>query len=323
MTRTIGQWGASLFVALFMAGLALLATAEEAVAQSADPRLQETRERIARGETLYNAEDFSGALVEFQRAGELLEGHPLQHLATYNIGRCYERLFRYDQALIYYRQYLTQAGPDAADRAEVIAKIGVLDGLLATVHLAVNIADYEVWVDERNLGRGLTEILIPGGSHVVEVRATGYQAGRQEVNAPARTEQSLTFELEALGEGYQGLHWAYFAVATGLAVATVAVGAVFGGLAISESNYVEEQSQDPILGWLVTQADLDHISTLALTADILYGGAALFAIAAVVLAFFTNWGGDNEDATAEGATSLRISPVFGQGIGGISLGGSF
>lgn len=316
----------ALLIAALAAGAAVMVPTRWASAQQSadDPRMAETRERITRGETLYEAGDFDGALVEFQRAYELLEGNPLQYLATYNIGRCYERMFRYDQAMQFYRLYLQQAGPDAEDRAEVEAKIELLEGLLATLHIQVNMGGYEVWVDERSLGQDLTEVMVPGGSHVVEIRAPGYVDARQQVNAPARSEQTLTFELEALAEEFEGLNQAYFWVSAGLAVATVAVGAVFGGLAIGESNDVQDRADDPIEGWLVTQGDLDHISDLALTADLLYGGAALFAVAAVVLAFFTNWGGDEDETEATPAAArLHLSPMVAGNTGGLLLGGRF
>jgi tetratricopeptide (TPR) repeat protein len=292
-----------------------------------DPRMTEARERIGRGETLFEAGDFNGAMVEFQRARELLEGHPMQYLVDYNIGRCYERQFQYDQAMTFYRAYLEHAGPDAADAGDVRTRIEMLEGLLGTIRLQVNVTGYEVWIDERSYGTDRASVLVPGGTHVVEVRAAGYESGRQEVTVPARTEQTLTFALEQLAEEYRGLHMAYFITATALSVVTVAVGAAFGGMAMSESGDLEDQLADPVQGWLVTQDDLDHVSTLAMTADILYGTAALFAVGAIVLGVFTNWGrhGEGETPAAAGAAAsrLRFSPMLGRDGGGLTLGGVF
>jgi hypothetical protein len=293
-----------------------------------DPRTTEARDRITRGETLFEAGDFNGAMVEFQRARELLEGHPMQYLVDYNIGRCHERLFQYDQAMSFYRAYLEHAGPDATDAGEVRTRIEMLEGLLGTIQFQVNVTGYEVWIDDRSYGADRASVLVPGGNHVVEVRAAGYESGRQEVTVPARTEQTLTFTLEQLAEEFQGLNMAYFITAAALSVVTVAVGAAFGGMAMSESGDLEDQLADPVQGWLVTQDDLDHVSTLALTADILYGTAALFAVGAIVLGVFTNWGRHDDDAetppAAGAATSrLRFSPMLGRDGGGLTLGGVF
>ena len=290
-----------------------------------EARLQETRERIARGEQLYASGDFDGALVEFQRAHDLLEGHPLQYLAVYNIGRCNERLFRYDQAMHYYRRYLSEAGPDAPDRAEVRGKIELLEGLLGTIRLTVNVPTYEVWIDERLVGENVPTVMVPGGTHVVEIRSEGYAPGQQQAQVPSRTEQAMTFELEPLGEGFSGLHQAYFWSSLGLTLVTAGIGMVFGIMAMNENERLTELVDDPIEGWAVTQDDLDVITRWALTADVLYGVAGLFAIGAIVFAFITDWGGHEESSTASrgGVSGLSLMVSGTPDGAGLAVGGRF
>lgn len=291
------------------------------MAHAQDARIQEAQTRIANGEALFEAGDFEGALAEFQETHDLLEGHPMQYLTMYNMGRCFERLFRYDQAMLFYRRYLERAGADAEDRAEVQAKISLLEGLLGTVNLSVNVSEYEVWVDERNVGNNLAQVLVPGGTHVVEIRASGYAAAQQEVQVASRAQASLAFTLE---EYSAGMHPAFFWASAALAVATVTVGAIFGGLAIQGGNELEEQAGDPVDSWLITQDDLDVVNTRAMVADIMYGCAGLFAITAVVFIFFTNWGGDSDGEEAQEQTArLRFMPSFGPDLAGLAVGGAF
>ncbi len=305
--------------------LLAVALAPRLVHAQDEARLQETRERIARGEQLYSSGDFDGALAEFQRAHDLLRGHPLQYLAVYNIGRCHERLFRYDQAMHYYRRYLAEAGPNAEDRGEVQAKIELLEGLLGTIRLSVNVPTYQVWVDERNVGENVPSVMVPGGNHVVEIRSEGYASARQQVQVPSRTEQTLTFQLEPLGEEFRGLNQAYFWSSLGLSLVTAGVGMIFGIMAMNENERLTDLVNEPVDGWSVTQDDLDVITRWALTADVLYGVAGLFAIGAIVFAFITDWGRDETPATGAQARSSRFRfMVSGTPDGaGLTLGGQF
>ncbi len=293
-----------------------------------ESQVDEAREHISRAESLYASRDWEGALVEFQRAYELLEGHDAQHLFLYNIGRCYEHLFRYGQAMSFYRRYLDRAGPDAEDRAEVEAKVELLEGLLATLHLEVDLEQYEVWVDERNIGASLSEIMVPGGSHVVEIRAEGHVPARQEVRVPARDERTLTFTLERLAEEYRGINQGYFWAFTALTVVAAITGIALGVVAMNEHDRVSTQARDEVRRWDLTQDDVDHITHLALGADLLYGTAGLFAVTAVVLAFLTDWGGRREEAPrqapeGEASSRLRVAPSLGPGLAGLGLEGSF
>lgn len=290
-----------------------------------ESRIDAAREHIARGEELYISEDWDGALAEFQRAYELLADHPAQYLITYNLGRCHEHLFQYERAMTYYRAYLEVAGPDAEDRAEVQAKVDLFQQLLATIYLDVNIPEYEVWVDERRIGTNLIEIMVPGGSHLVEVRAEGFVANQQDVQIAAQSERTLVFELDRLAEEYRGINQGYFWASSALAVATLAVGVVVGIMVVNEGERLSTQATDPVAGLTIVQADEDHVADLALTADLLYGTAGLFAVAAIVLAFLTDWDGEEsgrDESEGAGSASIRFV-VGGPGLTGFGLRGSF
>lgn len=285
----------------------------------------EAKERVGRGEQLYKDGNFDAALTEFQRAYETMLGHPARSYVLFNVGRCQEKLYRYTDAVSSYKRYLEEAGEKAQDRGTVQAKVELLEGLLGTLKVNVTFrkstpsAGYEIWVDGRLLGKDAKSLLIPGGTHQVEVRAVGFETVTQQVQLPSRAEKTIDFELSPLAEEYHGLPRTYFWTATGLAVGTAAVGGVFGVLAVSESSSVKNKESEAI-----TDDDVKKVDNLALTADILFISAGVFAVSATVLGFLTDW--SDQEATVEDHATLRLKQ-FGllpvQGGATLSVGGSF
>ncbi|MDH5491090.1 MAG: tetratricopeptide repeat protein [Myxococcales bacterium] len=288
--------------------------------------LLEARERVGRGEALFEQGNYDAALVEFEAAHDLLDGHPMQYFVLYNIGQCYEQLFRYDRAMLYYRRYLEEGGAEGEDAPEVRAKVGLLEGLLGTIQISVSSEDaevpletYEVWVDERLVGSDTEQVMVPGGNHVVQIRSEGFVSAQREVQLPARAERSLRFTLEPLAEQFEGAHPAFFWASAGAALISLAVGGVFGLQAISTSNEVEEALDAGGTRALrdATEAQREEIARLSLTADIFFGAAALFGVGAVVLAFLTDFGGQEESPSA--VARLRLVPSLWAEGGGLSL----
>ena len=217
-------------------------------------------------------------------------GHPARPYVLYNVGRCEEKLYRYNEAVASYKQYLREAGQDASDRSTVEAKVELLEGLLGTLNLTVSatkgasLAGYEVWVDGRLIAENEKTLLIPGGSHQVEIRSEGFENKVQEVQLPSRSEKSLTFELTPLAAEYRGISPVYFWTAGGVALASAVTGGVFGVMTVTKSSAVK--NKDPAA---ITQDDKDKLDSLALTADIFFVSAGVFAVSATVLGFLTDW----------------------------------
>jgi tetratricopeptide (TPR) repeat protein len=283
-----------------------------APAPEAQPaNVTEARARMARGEELFAAGNYDAALAEFQQAYDVIGEHPNRYLVLYNIGQCHERSFRYDLALRFYRQYLREGGEGAEGRADVEAAITRLEALLATVRVDVNVPSAEVWVDERPLGTAPGSVRIPPGLHTVEVRAAGHLSSRQEVQIAAGGERSLTFTMERVPERYRGLHRAYFWASAGTAAACLVTGVGLGIAAFRENNDLANRLDDDQERWDVTQAEIDHVGTLALAADIFYASTAVFTITSVILALMTDWHGRGGAAGAPRARAPRLSPLAG------------
>ena len=300
---------------------AVEAEADEAPAPPEDPNVVEARERIARASQLFEQENYDAALAEFHEVLELIGDHPVRFQVLYNIAKAYEALYRYDQAMEFYRRFLDGGGRDTALATEVETKVQVLEGLLGTIFVEVSVADYEVWVDDRLVGENRDRVMVPGGSHVVEVRASGFIPTRKEVQVPARAERTLTFELEELAEEFEGLPSYLFWIAAGGAAAAVVGGTIYGIRALQRRNEIDDILGGPTGGvGEVTSEDKDEVGALSRNADIFFGAALLLGTTAVIFAIFTDWGGDDDEAETAG---LRLSPAVGRDSAGLWLEGSF
>lgn len=276
-----------------------------------DPRLVAARAHIENAEAAYAREDYEAALVEFEATAALLQGHSLRFRVLFNVGRCQERLLRYQDALISLRAFLSTGGEFTEQAPEVRAKLELLEGLLGTVRLSVDVQDYEVWVSDRLIGRTLDEVLLPSGRHPIEIRKDGYVANQQEALVIARRDVDLSFEMTRLADEFEGISPGYFVTSTVVTVLSLAGGATLGVMALGRRNDI--QSRSPALA---QPEETEEIRSLALGADILFGVAALGAASAIIFALFTDWGDDDSDV-------VRVRPAVNMNEGGFVIEGAF
>jgi hypothetical protein len=279
------------------------ATAEPAEEES--PSYREALERFEGAQQLFESGDYRAALAEFQRIYELLDGHPRRYFVLFNLGRSYEELHRYDRAIELYRRYLDEGGAAAEDRADVEASLRALERLLGSVAITLRGAERaEVWLEDWQIGDAPGEIRIPGGQHVLEIRAPGFEVVRREIEVAARARIEVEVEMLALSD-FRGVSPALFVTSSALAVVAVAIGAGLGGTALSLHDDAVQCADRPgcVLDPMQRRRE---ISDLALGADVTFGIAGLFAITSVVLLFVTDWGGA---PAAGGAAEERVSLV--------------
>lgn len=286
-------------------------------AEAGDAQYTEAKKYFERGVQFFEAGNYDGALTEFERAYNHMRGHPKRFFVLDNIGQCHERQFRYDRALEYYRRYLKEGGEAAEDRAVVEATIRTLEGLLATLTIRSNVPA-EVWVDERLMGNAPGDVLVPGGLHVVELRAAGYEASKKEVNIAARERQTHAFTLNELSQ-YEGLSPFYFYGGVALTAASLTTGSYFGLKARSEDQAVRDRIEKEG-EFAASSEDEKRVKRLALAADICFASAAVFGVGTTLLYFMTDWG-DSADERPPEAT--RVEGSIGPDALGVSVRGSF
>jgi tetratricopeptide (TPR) repeat protein len=304
------RWG--LLCAIASVWIAPLARAQ----YDNDPQMADARQRFAEAEQIFARGDHAGALAEFQRIYDTLEGHPRRFFVLYNIARCQEELFRYSEALDNFRRYLAEggAGTDLASSAQ--QKIATLEGRLAILRITTNASNAEVWVDGHMVGTAPGDVRVAGGSHAVELRADGYAPARRDVQIAARTTQDLSIELESV---ISGVSPAFFIAGASLTAIAAGIAIGFGAVALSEQNALSANlaSSDERMRFMVTQARIDSMEQMALLADVFFATAAVFGIASLILIFVTDWGMGGEES------DYALVPVVSPTAGGLALEGGF
>lgn len=159
-------------------------------AARADAKLEEAKSHLQSGASLYDENNFRGALVEFQKAYDLAPSYKI----LFNIGQVEMELQDYAGALKAYTRYLKEGGPDvSSDRAtQINAEIERLRGRVG--FLVVQTAPgAQVVVDDVQVGYApLSEpVPVAAGQHRVTVTQTGRKpihrvfdvAGKETVTA--------------------------------------------------------------------------------------------------------------------------------------------
>lgn len=272
------------------------------------------KSHFKQAKAFYQAKDYNAALAEFQAAYQNLLGHPIRFLVLFNVGRCYEHIFRYDLAIQSYRDYLDQAGPEAEDREMVQQNLESLKRLLGKLTIDTNVKA-EVWIGDRLMGHAPGQVYIPGGRHMMELRARGYQTEKLEIQLTSGESQVHDFKLSQITE-YKGLNQAYFWTGTALTALVLGGGITFGIRALSKDSEGREQSDKINKDQLKEQVD-----DLSLAADILYGTSALFAVGTVLLFFLTDWDSPIEQEKSGTGIQTSFIPSFTKDGVSLSFGG--
>ncbi len=181
--------------ATLVVALALALSAREAVAQSS-PEV-EARERFSRGVALYGEGNAGAALVEFQRAYELL-GRRASLL--FNIAVTQEALGRYVEALAAMREFSERAPAEAvaSHRTEMDAALTRLPTRIGTLRLNGDLPGLAALVDdlERPVEMMRAGVPMSAGIHRVTFRATGRLERTVEVRVTGGEVAQIAPELE-------------------------------------------------------------------------------------------------------------------------------
>lgn len=243
---------------------------------------EEARVHFQRGIALYDEGDYKLALVEFERAYEIVPSYKV----LYDIGQVHYQLGEYARAHRALRRYLDQGGPEipATRRAEVERDLATLATRTATLSVDVNVPGAEVVLNDQPSGRApIARALVEAGTVRVYASKPGYEPRTEVLRLAGGDERSLRIELAKVEreviiqrEGVPTsavVGW----VATGVLVA----GAVGTGIAaISAENTFDRMRTSPIEGSPTqARADLDRQGSLAdglaVATDILVGTAII------------------------------------------------
>jgi tetratricopeptide (TPR) repeat protein len=302
-------------------------------AQEPDPAVEEARAHFQQGVTAYEQGDYVTALREFRRAFELRPSDGLR----YNLGAALYKTEQLVESRTELQLYLTRADPariTAERRDEVNGLLALIDAAVGLLELPGAVDGARVAVDgiEAGVAPLAGPLAMMPGEHELVITADGFEAFVTQVSVQAGERRTLDTPLVALvatpiepppgipvvpeqpepapeGEA-AGLSDAWFWAAVGTAGALAVGGAVTGGLVLAKQSDFD----DAVARWHQGETDAyaegqslaqdgDALGT-ATTALFIAAGAA--AATALVLAFFTDFGGEHPE---EPAAMVGLGPL--------------
>jgi len=253
--------------------------------------LLEAKQRFDRGFELYEEGEYPLALIEFNRAYELVPNYRV----LYNIGQVCIQLGQYANARRALEEYLQKGGDAlAADRRAAVNKdLEMLGHRTAFLTIGANLEGAEVLVDDLVVGKTPLgpALLVDAGVHRVTVRLPGYLPKVSNITLAGGDAQTLTVALERQPEEKQTIvvrerevvedNATTWMIAGWVTTGALAAGAVVTGI----MGAGEADELDQLRGGLASDYDgelpnrLDdarsNAKTLFLVSDVLTGAAVI------------------------------------------------
>lgn len=288
------------------------------------PDVEEARRRFDRGVKLYSEGDFTLAVIEFERAYELVSNYRV----LYNIGQVSIQLRQYAKARQALEQYLTEGQGEIEEGrlAEVQADVDMLKSRTAKLTVTTNVAKARVFLDGKLLGvTPLPDaILVDAGSHSLEVERTGFRTTTKSVTMAGGDDLKVAVSLELMqpertvektivvkdkSDASSTWKWVGWGTAGVLAAGAVTTG-VFG---LNAASDLEDQRNSAG----ATREGLNNAQSRArrmfMASDIL----AVGALAAAGVSLYLTFGGDS--SAEEDPSKVKV----GLGPGSLSVQGAF
>jgi hypothetical protein len=206
----------------------------------ADPRAVEASKHFGHGVKLSDDGDWRAAVIEFERAYAIAPNFRV----LFDIGQCRYQLHDYPGALAAFQKYMNEGGdavpPDR--RAQVDADIDLLKGRVATLRVVSATADAQVTLDDANIGTTplSTPVAVSAGRHKLVLRKAGQTDAERSFDIAG--EETLDIRLDfggppiATEPAPTGRSIAPAVIGFSVAAAGIAVGSVFGLMAMSEKS---------------------------------------------------------------------------------------
>ena len=297
----------------------------------------EGRTRFTRGIDLYKEGNFHAALAEFRAAYAAAPSWRIQ----YNLGQTLYQLQDYAGALAAFEKYLAEGGDkvDAARKAEADGEIAKLRQRVASITVlaprdGAKPPAAELVVDDESKGSfdAKLDVVVSAGRHTFTASAPGYRSATRVLDVAGATRVVLQLPLEAIPSGNVVATKAPASVASpppepphhksrwpvwlGIAAtgATAAGTVTFALLANNEHKKLERGLATPNVSPVSLENTRSTVKTDALVADILGATTIGFAVFTLVAVVVTS--GD-----AAPAKEAKLQPLLGPT--GAGLRGTF
>jgi hypothetical protein len=240
-------------------------------AQEGDPVADEARARVQRGLELYDDGQLRLALIELERANQLLPSYKI----FYNIGQIHFQLGQFARAHAAFTRYLADGGGEIPEErhAEVEADLSTLAKRIATVTVATNPPGTEVTFDD--LPAPIGRARVDAGQLRIHATKPGFVAQTRVVTLAGGDELTVRFDLIEIAERPASEGLPPVALGGWIVTGVLAAGAIGTAIATAAtSSRFDTMRSAPIAGSAAqARADLDRqgdlVDALALTTDVL------------------------------------------------------
>jgi PEGA domain len=287
----------------------------------ADDAVAQASAHFQRGVKLYQEDDFRAALIEFTRAYELAPNWAV----LYDLGQSQYQLRDYPTALRTLEQYVQQGGASisADKRSQVDREIAELRGRVARLTTQSNVDGADVSLDDAPIGKTPTTepIAVGAGRHRLSVSKQGYVTETKVLDIAGGDSMTVRVDLTpeapplpATPTVSQSPNYTVAAVGGAFAVAGIAVGTVFGVLAMNNKSSLSSECNADKVCPSSAQDDINAFSRNGVVSTIGFGvGAAGLLVGGYF--FF------HERAKSDAPQSASVTPWIGPGAAGLT--GSF
>jgi hypothetical protein len=258
----------------------------------------EAKQRFDRGFELYNEGDYPLALIEFNRAYELVPNYRV----LYNIGQVCIQLAQYANARRALEEYREKGGTTLSqDRRDAVGRdLAMLERRTAFLQITSNIPDAEIFVDDVSVGKTplAPALLVDAGVHRITGKKQGYLQRTNQVTLAGGDQQTLALKLDVMPDERQTIvvhernapeePGNTLAIAGWISTGALAAGAIVTGiLGAGQANDLEtlrgtdprDYPTDPDTGASTLGAEMESkkssASTLLLVSDICSGAAVV------------------------------------------------
>lgn len=310
---------------------------DSASSPGSESSTSEAARHFDQGLELYDDGALDAALVEFERAYEMVSDYRV----LFNLGRVQVERQHFVEAIEFFQRYLRDGGSavDKAQHAEISAEIQKLQGRVAKLWVEANVEGAELFIE--NVSRGQLPLstpvrVNPGVLHIM-VQKTGYSPNHQTIKLAGGESGRIAIQLIPLAtndESSSGppaeprndlaeapkdstANYTPFWISFSTTVALGGGAAALGILAINTKN----QRADELDKFPVDQAEVDSLEDRGrLYAGIADGLMVATAVAAGVSVYFLVAPPKKKGATETGLVSqLKVGASLGQ----LSLSGQF
>lgn len=248
--------------------------------------------RFERGVQLYEAENFDGALVEFNAAYKATNNFKL----LFNMGICLVALKEYAEAWDVFQRYLSDGGNEisASRRADVNDRVQKLSLMVARIRVTSNApAGASLFVDDRLVGTfpferditvkaGRRQVgVVAGDRRVTKFVEVGSGDKNVIVDVPLSDRPASPSHASAARDSNgPAIPWPLWGLTAVLAGGT----AITGGLAVSARNDLERSQASYGTTLAGLESDADKARALGIVTDVLLVGTV---VSATISTYFT------------------------------------